>query len=91
MGIKGKVEKKEKILYNSKEVKKEKIECEIEGLIKRIGAEVKIKKIRKIRNGKEGGGEMMMVKLGLWIRKQKKGNGKKEGKRFKRGKGLVKT
>lgn len=52
-------------------MKEEKIECEIEGQIKRIGAEVKIKKIRKIRNGKEGGGEMMMVKL-AWIRRTKK-------------------
>ena len=44
-------------------MKEEKIECEIEGLIKRIAAEIKIEEMRKVRNRKKGG-EMMMIKLG---------------------------
>jgi len=44
-------------------VKEEKIECEIEELIKRIKAEIKIKKKMKVRNGKEGESEMVIVKL----------------------------
>ncbi|KYN19112.1 hypothetical protein ALC57_08556 [Trachymyrmex cornetzi] len=61
--IEGGDERGEEERVRAMEEKEEELESEIEGLIKKIGAEIKIEAIRKVGKGKEGGREIELVQL----------------------------
>ena len=71
-------DRKRNIVIRGLKIERGNARQEIEGIMKEIGVEVKMEKIKQVRTGKEEWGDMVVVKLGGEEEKRKVMEGKKK-------------